>query len=79
MIDIHLLLKKLRRVEDDLEHLRTVSSQAGQGYRPDTRNRIRLCMTFPGLDIFPLNLLKVIKKLSCYSHGNSLQLIILIM
>jgi len=28
MIDIHLLLKKLRRVEDDLEHLRTVSSQA---------------------------------------------------
>ena len=30
MIDVHLLLKKLRRVEDDIEHLRTVSSQAGQ-------------------------------------------------
>ena len=24
MIDVHLLLKKLRRVEDDIEHLRTV-------------------------------------------------------
>jgi catenin alpha len=29
MIDVHLLLKKLRRVEDDLEFLRNVSSQAG--------------------------------------------------
>jgi catenin alpha len=29
MIDVHLLLKKLRRVEDDLEFLRNVTSQAG--------------------------------------------------
>ena len=29
MIDVHLLLKKLRRVEADLEFLRNVSSQAG--------------------------------------------------
>ena len=28
MIDVHLLLKKLRRVEDDLEYLKSVSSQA---------------------------------------------------
>jgi len=28
MIDVHLLLKKLRRVEDDLEYLKAVSSQA---------------------------------------------------
>ncbi|TRY67298.1 hypothetical protein TCAL_02266 [Tigriopus californicus] len=28
MIDVHLLLKKLRRVEDDIEHLKSVSSQA---------------------------------------------------
>ena len=27
MIDVHLLMKKLRRVEDDLEYLKTVSSQ----------------------------------------------------
>merc|ERR1712013_914956 len=27
-IDVHLLLKKLRRVEDDLEYLKSVSSQA---------------------------------------------------
>ena len=29
MIDVHLLMKKLRRVEDDLEYLKTVSSQVG--------------------------------------------------
>ena len=28
MIDVHLLMKKLRRVEDDLEFLKSVSSQA---------------------------------------------------
>ena len=28
MIDVHLLMKKLRRVEDDLEYLKSVSSQA---------------------------------------------------
>ena len=28
MIDVHMLLKKLRRVEDDLENLKAVSSQA---------------------------------------------------
>ena len=28
MIDVHLLLKKLQRVEDDLELLKAVSSQA---------------------------------------------------
>ena len=28
MIDVHLLLKKLRRVEDDLEYLKSVSSKA---------------------------------------------------
>ena len=28
MIDVHMLLKKLRRVEDDIEHLKTASSQA---------------------------------------------------
>ena len=28
MIDVHMLLKKLRRVEDDLENLKSVSSQA---------------------------------------------------
>eukprot|EP00095_Tigriopus_kingsejongensis_P002507 maker-scaffold185_size275389-snap-gene-0.14 protein:Tk02507 transcript:maker-scaffold185_size275389-snap-gene-0.14-mRNA-1 annotation:"catenin alpha" len=28
MIDVHLLLKKLQRVEDDIEHLKSVSSQA---------------------------------------------------
>ena len=28
MIDVYLLLKKLRRVEDDLEYLKSVSSQA---------------------------------------------------
>ena len=27
MIDVHLLMKKLRRVEDDLEFLKSVSSQ----------------------------------------------------
>ena len=27
MIDVHLLMKKLRWVEDDLEYLKTVSSQ----------------------------------------------------
>ena len=28
MIDVHLLMKKIRRVEDDLEYLKSVSSQA---------------------------------------------------
>ena len=28
MIDVHMLLKKLRRVEDDIEQLKTASSQA---------------------------------------------------
>ena len=28
MIDVHMLMKKLRRVEDDLEFLKSVSSQA---------------------------------------------------
>jgi hypothetical protein len=39
MIDVHLLLKKLRRVEDDIEHLRTVSSQAGAYPTKNCKNR----------------------------------------
>ena len=41
MIDVHLLLKKLRRVEDDLEYLKSVSSQVGGTILK--RSRIPIC------------------------------------
>jgi len=49
MIDVHLLLKKLRRVEDDIEHLRTVSSQAGEAI--DHRQFGRPWLAFPARPI----------------------------
>ena len=47
MIDVHLLLKKLRRVEDDLEHVSIPFAKPGNWTRPP----IRFFFTVEGRDL----------------------------